>query len=374
MTTGTVGNPTNQFDTSSNSPNKLLFRRTWQGGDGKSEVYAGKVRDKWNNYTCTIDSRRIRQTSWKGVRQNGSTFTVSSVTIPGRLPVTATLSANEQNRLLDGLLATVKGHQFNLPVNLGQMGQVTDMVVGNLNSLGRSFSRLRRGDFFGAVQALGASPGKKRGFNHRDTSGRWLELQYGWKPLLSDTFEAAKAFEELTSGPRSSRFVKTRTGKISHSFGVTSNGISGELRGTVGRRLELELYEQMSVPRQLGLTDPASLVWELLPYSFVVDWFIPIGTYLSNLNQIPALNGRWLVTNFVKWPHQRIRWKDHPDSSFGGGYKFGTLYPDVEYFTFGMSRTLGAPPVMRPRFDLRGAIHGVRVWNAIALATQRFLR
>lgn len=34
---------------------------------------------------------------------------------------------------------------------------------------------------------------------------------------------------------------------------------------------------------QLGLVNPASLAWELIPWSFVVDWFIPIGPLLSVL-------------------------------------------------------------------------------------------
>jgi len=33
----------------------------------------------------------------------------------------------------------------------------------------------------------------------------------------------------------------------------------------------------------IGLTDPLTAIWELTPYSFVVDWFIPIGDYLQNV-------------------------------------------------------------------------------------------
>jgi hypothetical protein len=30
-----------------------------------------------------------------------------------------------------------------------------------------------------------------------------------------------------------------------------------------------------------GIADPASLLWELTPYSFVLDWWVPVGDYLS---------------------------------------------------------------------------------------------
>jgi hypothetical protein len=46
----------------------------------------------------------------------------------------------------------------------------------------------------------------------------------------------------------------------------------GKLRVTCTMTAELET---------LGLLNPLSLAWELLPYSFVIDWFLPIGDYLA---------------------------------------------------------------------------------------------
>jgi hypothetical protein len=39
---------------------------------------------------------------------------------------------------------------------------------------------------------------------------------------------------------------------------------------------------------QTGFTNPINLLWELLPFSFVADWFLPIGNYLEALT---AWNG-----------------------------------------------------------------------------------
>lgn len=45
---------------------------------------------------------------------------------------------------------------------------------------------------------------------------------------------------------------------------------------------------QLSQLQQLGLTNPALVAWELVPFSFVFDWFISVGQYLQG---ITALHG-----------------------------------------------------------------------------------
>ena len=39
---------------------------------------------------------------------------------------------------------------------------------------------------------------------------------------------------------------------------------------------------------QLGIDNPLEVVWELIPLSFVADWFIPVGEFLRSLT---ATNG-----------------------------------------------------------------------------------
>jgi hypothetical protein len=36
--------------------------------------------------------------------------------------------------------------------------------------------------------------------------------------------------------------------------------------------------------KELGITNPALVAWELVPFSFVADWFLPIGNFLGFLD------------------------------------------------------------------------------------------
>jgi hypothetical protein len=52
--------------------------------------------------------------------------------------------------------------------------------------------------------------------------------------------------------------------------------------------------ERISVAATLGLLNPENVAWELLPWSFVVDWFIPIGQYLDARAITSCVNGSYV--------------------------------------------------------------------------------
>jgi hypothetical protein len=39
----------------------------------------------------------------------------------------------------------------------------------------------------------------------------------------------------------------------------------------------------------MGLTNPLLIAWELLPWSFVVDWFLPVGKFVENMDATAGL-------------------------------------------------------------------------------------
>jgi len=249
------------------------------------------------------------------------------------------------------------------------------MLSSNLSKLGRAILALKHGDFANAARCLGARPRNSQ-LKAKDVAGRWLELQYGWIPLVSDSYEAMKAFEEISSGPRKKIFTAIVSKPISFEHSNSPGNFTAICRGKLSRRVQYEMYEEMSVARQLGVLNPLSVVWELVPYSFVVDWFVPFGTYLDNLGQIPSLLGRWLITD---------RWKfdKPPEIAFKAvlpTWVDGTWCVRVdrnisisERYTKVIRTYSGAPPIVpRPGFNLNGISSTRRFWNAVSLAYQRF--
>lgn len=116
----------------------------------------------------------------------------------------------------------------------------------------------------------------------------WCEFTYGWKPLISDIRGIA---ENVVGHVRNNDVIKvkvTREINVTRPNPITIGGYSavhdckltGFTRVTYGIRLKPNWDEGLAKWSSLN---PLSVAWELIPYSFVVDWFLDIGSYMRNL-------------------------------------------------------------------------------------------
>jgi hypothetical protein len=243
-------------------------------------------------------------------------------------------------------------------------------MIGTCGRFRNSIRALKKGRVDLALRELGALPRGnhgKRAYNHKgltskDVSSMWLEIQYGWRPLIQDVYESQKAYSALTDKTRLSRFISSR----SHTYDVVSYP-SGTWHSKVEQKIVLSkqvIYvakEKLSTPRSLGLADPRSVAWELIPFSFVADWFIPIGSYLDALACIPNLEGEFVITSkiAIKGKGTGILWPNYT------GAKYSSKMMDL---TRSVSSSISVP---KPEFiPIEDALSLGRVKNAIALLHQ----
>lgn len=130
----------------------------------------------------------------------------------------------------------------------------------------------------------------------RNASAVYLEYVYGWKPLINDIAGTIQALREFSAGikpvvvhGRGKSTTSTSKNLAYGSLGWRSSSYwikSGLLQETSTTRVdiharvkpELALFRMLN---QLGLFNPISTAWDAIPYSFIVDWFLPIGKVLS---------------------------------------------------------------------------------------------
>lgn len=174
---------------------------------------------------------------------------------------------------------------LNAAVAYAERRSTYNLIAQNAEKIAESLDHLGRGDNRQAALSLGLKPRKSKFKSSVLTLGpRWLELQYGWKPLLSDIHGALKLMHEKPP----SWYVKSVT---TTKQKVENSDYSGE----VDTRVTFKALVTVTNPNLVafnstGILNPAVIAWELVPYSFVFDWFLPVGDYLSSFTARAGLS------------------------------------------------------------------------------------
>lgn len=214
-----------------------------------------------------------------------------------------------------GKVADVK---VNLAVTIAEAGKTVDFILSVANRLDRAYRAFRKGRLREVALLLGIHPSVV----HKT----WLEYKYAWLTMLMDVRGVAEAYAQHVVGrpprftvsvPGHATFTYVRPGTyVAYGGGGTGTYVQ---TATVDYSCRIVIDVEVTNPnrsyaQQLGLTNPALFVWEKIPFSFVFDWFISVGSYLEALtafdgvtvrkamrSNVNAINYAWTqpATNFV---------------------------------------------------------------------------
>lgn len=232
-----------------------------------------------------------------------TTFGRTEVKGPARYnadPNALTLIQTESNesdavRLYFKAKAGVGSGPVNLAENLGDGKKTAEMIAKRVRQLAEAAKQLKNGNLKALYRALhiDGHPSRREQGRVRDTprenrlADHWLEYTYGWKPLVQDVHGALEAY-------RKGLLQKGEVVKQSNAKRTPPK--RGDSPTSPGKRASGYFSGRISNPEAhlingLGLLNPASLYWELMPYSFVVDWFLPVGDVLSSLTAGIGMEG-----------------------------------------------------------------------------------
>lgn len=121
-------------------------------------------------------------------------------------------------------------------------------------------------------------------------SATWLEYRYGWTPLVFEMEALYKQYLELeamfhrirgTSGDISTTSLSSSTSSAA-SFYTTNLSSSGGWLWKVKRSLEQKVVVKSKCLLELSSSfrtsgDPLVTLYEVIPYSWIADWFVNIG-------------------------------------------------------------------------------------------------
>lgn len=204
--------------------------------------------------------------------------------------------------------------EFSSPIFLGELRETLRMIrnpAAGLRNLADSFLK-------DVKTAKKKTPKKWK----KNLGGMWLEYAFGWTPLISDISEGYKAYSSLAKSrdgeqkPVSGHGIEevevpSRTAtNYPFYFGTGGLMYGGnnyvgkdrcvvKYRGMVVRRVDVTLRDKLS---RVGFNAEEFIptVWELLPWSFLVDYFTNIGDVLT-ANAFNRADLAWVACSTIKF-------------------------------------------------------------------------
>jgi hypothetical protein len=157
----------------------------------------------------------------------------------------------------------------------------------------------------------------------RNAAGAILEHNFGWQPLIQDVYDSFEVLSQPLPGGK--------------AYGSASSGLSWErvqydgpggkdwyvYNCVVRHQAYAEVYltnPNLFLLNQLGLLNPAQIAWELIPFSFLVDWAFDVQNFLGSFTDFvgcDVLNPGYSV--YVKGVAEHIS-VDHYDQSWNQLY------------------------------------------------------
>jgi hypothetical protein len=184
------------------------------------------------------------------------------------------------------LLSKVRNREIDLGVSLGEYRETASFVAGAMVKTAKSFRQLKQGNVSGALQTLTGKRNNRWADIPGAASNTWLAYSYGLKPLINDVSDAVKVLEKGLRDPARPVVVRASLVKPVSGFASNRGYYHDSVKGSVCVSGKIEFWIEnpaLYTLEQVGFVNPLSVAWELVPFSFVVDWFAPVGDFLTNV-------------------------------------------------------------------------------------------
>lgn len=299
---------------------RFRYSRTWSGTRTPNfgKLKSGQL--PVNNHTVSIRDVPVdvmgylRQDPFTGFDFNWYTARVGAYSeiYPTGPDSVGNIEDAADNRAIQKMIEKIgSGIEGNLAQDIAQWGQTTGLIANAARAIASSIKNVRRGNFPAAIDALRSASSQK--FRNSFSKGsspswtksvaeNWLALQYGWKPLLKDV-EASldslgnavansalgnRVIHQVTASASASGEKKSKINLSGYPIeaGVKTTTVKTSKR--YGIRYVVD-NPTLAFLQQTGFTNPINLGWEILPFSFVIDWFLPVGKYLESFTYAQGL-------------------------------------------------------------------------------------
>lgn len=207
----------------------------------------------------------------------------------------------------------------------------------------------------------------------KEAANRWLEYQYGWKPLMSDIYGVANLIDQQIQKKRTIRGTADKRSGVAPNYAfkpVNSGLMQVNPQVVAGAFCRLDWSIQNSAARmfnRLGLSNVLDIGWELIPFSFVIDWVVPIGDFLKSMSAGWGLTFKGGSMTKYSTANIDVTWTQYP---FIKGAPINYNIRSVSWFRYPVSND----GMLDSQLYVKNPISVTRAVTALALLTQLISR
>nr|UUW21399.1 MAG: maturation protein [Sanya fiers-like virus 47] len=263
------------------------------------------------------------------------------------------------------LRAKIKAEKVNVLNMLAEYKQTAQLFTELAQDVLKTYRSFRKGRAFSDFVRMMQRPRTKK---EKAIANRVLQYNFGISPLMSDVHEAAAALlSRLQLGTY--RYVEARQSQTRYHKHAGAEGVEGYsevvLKAKARARYRVD-YKLLADLKSYGITNPAATLWEITPWSFVVDWVIGVGDFLDQLDATLGISDLRVHRGYRKtWTFSQSGLRNDP------GGRMWSVMPTVLGFETTTERTSsGTLGINYPRFK-KDPFKLNRLVNSLSLYSQR---
>lgn len=204
------------------------------------------------------------------------------------------------------LVERARNVEIDLGVALGEFGETSRFIASTLRKSVEMMTKLKKGDISGALRTYrqpshrnlrgtGTVPYKDRADVRAvldAAADTQLTTSFALTPLINDVNDAIHILNHGLENPKlriqTVRASHEASGEFDHFLDIPNPMGTYASKFRYSSRCSGKIMYVADDPRfatleSIGLINPLSVAWELVPLSFVLDWFIPVGGYIENV-------------------------------------------------------------------------------------------
>lgn len=299
-------------------------------------------------------------------------------------------STDDINRVYDKVKEKLIGPKGECLTSLVEWKSSLGMITQRVVQLGSAYSAVKKLQFGKAARILKLSPKQSKTVEGRIRSHKgsfsptsaWLEYWMGWAPLHG---EITHALNTLTKPPPLNNHfsvgVMLRRSPIIQKYRDALEDWETNVQHTG----KYSCYGNFSVTNsnalllnRLGFINPVLTAWQIVPFSFIVDWFVNVGTVIGALTDFVGIDisrTGYSIKGTIEANGKRHRMEYDPTNTY---YTNPKRY--IHYYVTGhghrefVRRSPGPIQTPRLRIVMLDKLSLTRALTSVSLLTEIFLK